>query len=231
MHLQKCNKLQPNEIIRILFLFAFNFWGHSASSAAQKTAKSSAHKTTRNSLQRDFIRKTVNRRQRRAEKTKSRETFLQNSKYSFYTQKKKYPHKSSCDLLKKIKASALEGGKMLVEERSGTSDGFREVSARFLPFRRSRQTKSFICTSFLMWISWLFWCCRKKGKVGLHGWSSERSLATKTKRNLEFTHLVYLTTKTWLKITPFAMALINWYIFLSLASAPYGHNIFHIIEN
>lgn len=89
-----------------------------------------------------------------------------------------------------------------------------------LPFRRSRQTKSFICTSFLMWISWLFWCCLKKEKVSLHGWSSERSLATKTKRNLEFTHLVYLTTKTWLKITPFAMALINWYIFLSLSLWP-----------
>lgn len=67
-----------------------------------------------NSLQRDFIRKTVNET---TWNKKQRLSYKRKFKKYFLYPEKKYPHKSSCDLLLKIKATALEGGKMLEERK------------------------------------------------------------------------------------------------------------------
>lgn len=117
---------------------------------------------------------------------------------------KKYPHKSSCDLLKEIKASSR-----------GTSDVFKEV---FLSVLFSRQDKVFHLHFFLMWIPWLFRCCCKSGNL------ISAPIAVWQRRsehgNLEFTHLVCRYYRNVVQnYLFFSLHLINWYIFLSFLSS------------
>lgn len=128
----KCNKLQPNEIIfRFSLLLIFEaIWLFQEMQEEEK-----ARKKTRTAFKEISLEKPSARRRRR----ETKRDFLTKFKILFIP-RKKYPHKSSCDLLKKIKCSALEGGKML-EERRETSDGFKEVF--FILLVHSRQSLSF----------------------------------------------------------------------------------------
>lgn len=93
LHSQMCNKLQPNEITPLCSgLFEAI---RCAAACRRKTREASLIKDW-NSLQRDFIRKTVNET---TWNKKQRLSYKRKFKKYFLYPEKKYPHKSSCDLL------------------------------------------------------------------------------------------------------------------------------------